>query len=74
MEALYISSMEKVLEARPSGGMSLDVVLANRYASKFWDLGTYLMLKSLNELVMSPLISDNSKYGGIRNGSNFLPI
>ena len=53
MQALYISSMEKVLEARPSGGMSLDVVLSNKSASKFCDLGTNLILKDLNELVIS---------------------
>ena len=53
MEGLYISSMEKVSGARPLGGMSLYVVLDNKSKSKFCDLGTYLMLKDLNELVMS---------------------
>ena len=52
MDVLYISSMEKVSGSRPSGGMSLNGVLANRSASKNFDLGTYLILKALNELVM----------------------
>ena len=45
--------MEKVLGDKPSGGMLLDVVLAKISASKFYDLGTYLILKYLKELVMS---------------------
>ena len=53
MEGLYINSIEKVCGYKPSGGISLDVVLASRSASKFWDLGTNLILNAEKELVMS---------------------
>ena len=53
MEFLCKSLTEKVSRERPSSGMILDVVFSKRYASKFCDLGKNLMLKDLNELMMS---------------------
>ena len=53
MEDLYMIYTEKVSRERPSDAMRLNVVLANSSASKFCDLGTNLMLKDLNELIMS---------------------
>ena len=53
IEGLYINSIEKVCGDKPSGRISLDAVLANRSASKFYDLGTYLMLNVEKELVIS---------------------
>ena len=50
---MYINSMEKVYEDKPSGGISLDAVLANKSASKFCDLGMNLMLNVEKELVIS---------------------
>ena len=52
-EVLYINSIEKVCGDNPSGGISLDVVLANKSASKFYDLGTDLILNAEKELVIS---------------------
>ena len=53
IEGMYINSIEKVCGDKPSGGISLDVVLANRSTSKFCDLGTDLMLNAEKKLVMS---------------------
>ena len=53
IEGLYINSIEKVYGDKPSGGISLDVVLASKSALKFWDLGTNLILNAKKELVMS---------------------
>ena len=53
MEGMYISSIENVSRARPSGRMILDAVFSKSSASQFCDLGTDLILEDLNELVMS---------------------
>ena len=53
IEGLYINLIEKVCGDKPSSGIRLDAVLANRSASKFCDLGTYLMLNAEEELVIS---------------------
>ena len=53
IEGLYINLIEKACGEKPSGGISLDVVLARKSTSKFWDLGTYLILNAEKELVMS---------------------
>ena len=50
MEGLCMRSMENVSGQRPSSGMSLDVVFSNRSASKFFNMGTYLILKAWKEL------------------------
>ena len=42
IEGLYINSIEKVCGDKPFDGFSLDAILSNRSASKFYDLGTYL--------------------------------
>ena len=55
IEGLYINSIEKVCGDKPSSGISLDAVLANRYVSKFCDIGTYLILNVEKELVISLL-------------------
>ena len=48
-----MSSIEKDSEERPSGGMILDAVFANRSTSKFCNLRKELILKSWKELVIS---------------------
>ena len=53
IDSLYINSIKKVFGFKPSGGMSLDVVLANNLVLKFYDMGTYLILNAEKELVMS---------------------
>ena len=53
IEGLYINSIEKVCGDKPLGGISLDAVLASRSTSKFWDIGTSLILNAEKELVMS---------------------
>ena len=73
IEGMYIRSMEKVSMDKPSQGMSLGAVLDKRSASKFCDLGTYLILKSLKEFVMSLTNYDNLTNGEIGNGSYSLP-
>ena len=53
IEGLYINSIEKFCEEKPSDGISLDAVLANRSVLKLCDLGTYLKLNARKELVRS---------------------
>ena len=53
IEGLYINSIEKFCGEKPSGGISLDAVLAKRSTSKFCYLGTDLMLNPEKELVIS---------------------
>ena len=53
MEGLYINLIKKVCGDKPSSGISLDSVLANRSTSKFYDLGTDLILNAEKELVIS---------------------
>ena len=53
IEGMYINSIEKFCGDKPLGRISLDAVLANRSASKFYDLGTYLILNAEKELIIS---------------------
>ena len=53
MEGLYINSIENVSGDKPSSGINLDAILARTSASKFYDLGTDLMLNAEKELVRS---------------------
>ena len=53
IEGLYTNSIEKVCGDKPLGEISLDAVLANRSTSKFYDLGTYLILNAEKKLVIS---------------------
>ena len=46
IEGLYINLIEKFFGDKPLGRISLDAVLANRSVSKFYDLGTYLILNA----------------------------